>query len=209
MEVLQLHYKMDWLDRQMSLVESPTMKIITQYKCKTNPKNSSVEPLREFDDIACQYHAKVKLVIGTIRNDCSRMTTEMDIKVLKLGLKQDMDKETFGDQFMGCTIEFGIEEDLSKVEGAPVKLEAKVAAGVEFEFDRKGLKDVTLKGEIKAELGTNVIDMASKESGIVVEGGGKDLIEDSGLSMGTEVKVSLISGKTSVEGTGILKGVKY
>src|SRR5205823_3097727 len=37
-----------------------------------------------------------------------RMMTEINTPFLKLGLKQDMNKETFGDQFMGGSVEIAL-----------------------------------------------------------------------------------------------------
>jgi hypothetical protein len=135
------------------------------------------------------------------------MTTEMDIKFLQFGMKQDMDKETFGDQFLGCTVKVGVEHSLGKSDYGPLRIEAKVGAGVELEFDRSGLKDVSVIAELKAGAGTNVVDKGGEDAGIATSIGGKDMVETS-IDIGVEGRVSLISGKSSVRGTGILEAPK-
>jgi hypothetical protein len=167
--------------------------------------------LLEFDDVHCDYHSKFESVAGTITIDCSRWTTELDINLIKIGLKQDMDKETFGDQFMGCTVEVqvGIKKELNY---GPVKAEAKAGGGIELEFDRSGLKDVVVSMEIELSVGTDVIkDSPEVKFGVGeldIDAEAKGKIQDISYEVGAEAKISLISGKSSTEGIGILKGVK-
>lgn len=170
-------------------------------KCIENQPDADVEQkpfkLQEFDDVHCEYHSEYKSPVGTINVDCSRMTTKLDLKMIKLGLKQDMNKETFGDQFMSCSIEVGASESAG-FNTAVLKAEASVGIAMRAEFDRTGLTDVIVKTEAGVGLGTNFIEDGSK-AGVGV----KDLSVEAGV----EGQISLISGKSSVESNGVLKNV--
>jgi hypothetical protein len=128
--------------------------------------------------------------------DCSRWTTTLDLKIVKLGLKQDMDKETFGDQFMSCSVEIGIGTSAG-VNVGPLKAEASIGAGLAAEFDRNGLTDLVVKTSAGVSAGTDVISDGSM-AGVGVS--------DLSLEVGVKGQVSLISGKSSVESTGLLDG---
>jgi tetratricopeptide (TPR) repeat protein len=207
-EVSKLAYQINWLTALRDLRYTETGFFNTRILCIKRDENRKVKTtLANFNDINCQYHSVLKLGPGTIRNDCNTMTTTMDIKFLQFGMRQDMDKETFGDQFLGCTVTVGVEHSLAKSDYGPLRIEAKIGAGVEFEFDRGGLKDVSVIAEIKAGAGTNVVDKGGEDAGIATSLGGKDMVETS-IDIGVEGRVSLISGKSSVEGTGVLKSSK-
>jgi hypothetical protein len=125
--------------------------------------------------------------------DCSRWTTTLDLKAIKLELRQDMDKETFADQFTGCSVEVGAGASVGAKAG-PLKAEASVGARLGLEFDRNGLSDVIVKASAEVSAGTDIIEGGSKAGQ-----GVKDLSVDAGVQ-GT---ISLISGRSSMGGTGI------
>ncbi|HEX7575394.1 MAG TPA: hypothetical protein VF360_03370, partial [Candidatus Methanoperedens sp.] len=152
--------------------------------------------LSEFDDVHCEYHSEFKSPVGSINIDCSRMTTKLDLKVIKLGLKQDMNKETFGDQFMSCSVEVGASASAG-VNLGPVKAEASVGGSLGVEIDRTGITDVIIKGSAGASVGTDII------SGGSAAGVG---VSDLSVEAGVQGQVSIMSGKSSVEGTGVLSG---
>lgn len=172
-------------------------------------KEADVEPkrgiLQDFDDVHCEYHSELKLPIGKIKVDCSRVTSELDLKVIKLGLKQNMDKGEkdgsvlgdFADQFMSCSVEVAASQSAG-FDSNLLKAEASVGVAMRAEFDRTGLTDVIVKTEAGASLGTKFI-----EDGSMAGVGVKDLSVEAGV----EGQISLISGKSSVESTGVLKGV--
>lgn len=153
--------------------------------------------LQEFDDVHCEYHSELKLPVGKISVDCSRVTSELDLKIIKFGLKQNMEKETFGDQFMSGSVEIGtgISEGFNS---NLLKAEASIGAAMRAEFDRTGLTDVIVKTQAGVSLGTKFI-----EDGSMAGVGVSDLSVD----VGVKGQISLISGKSSVESTGLLDGV--
>jgi hypothetical protein len=98
---------------------------------------------------------------------------------------------------MSCSVEVGVSAGAG-ISNGPLKAEASVGAAVGAEFDRSGLKDVVVKVNAGISAGTDMIEGGSA-AGIGVS----DLSAD----VGVEGKISLISGKSSVESTGLLQGV--
>jgi hypothetical protein len=186
-----------------------SQKIMFKNKSNYCQKEADAEPkrgiLQDFDDVHCEYHSELKLPIGQINVDCSRVTSKLDLKMIKLGLKQNMEKgtndgsvlENFADQFMSCSVEVGASESAG-VDTKILKAEASVGVTMRAEFDRTGLTDVILKTEAGVSLGTNLIQDGS-QAGVGVS--------DLSVEAGVEGEISLVSGKSSVESTGILKGV--
>jgi hypothetical protein len=194
-EVTKINAKLTWL------ASIHGQKVMFKNKSSYCQANASVEAkkfkLAAFDDVHCEYHSELKTPVGTIRTDCSRMTTELDLKIIKLGLKQDMEKETFGDQFMTCSVEVGVGTSAG-VNAGPIKAEASIGAGLAAEFDRNGLTDVIIKTSAGVSGGTDIISDGSM-AGVGVS--------DLSLEVGVKGQISLISGKSSVESTGLLDGV--
>jgi hypothetical protein len=151
--------------------------------------------------VACMYHSELNLPLGKMKMDCSRFTTELDLGVLKLGLKQDMDKNTFADQFMGGTVEIGAKIG-KDVKLGPLSVEASAGARVGLEMDRTGVRDVYVTGGVKAGAGTNIIGAASEATGTPSSMMGQG-VSDLSIDGGVEGRISLVSGKGSIYGTGI------
>jgi hypothetical protein len=138
-----------------------------------------------------------------MRSDCSRFTTEIDLGFIKGGLKQDMDKETFADQFMSCNVEVGAKVGRD-VKFGPVTVEASAGARVGFEIDRSGVKDVYVVGGVKAGASSNIISEASEALGTPASMMGQG-VNDVSLEGGIEGRISIISGRGSIYGTGIFE----
>jgi len=179
-EYLKLSAKANWLGNLISCRREYCFKSITQFKC-TNPLPGKEGQLSNFDDVACQYHSELNLGALTMKSDCSRMTTELDAGVIKLGLKQDMDKETFSDQFMTCNVEVGPRIG-KEVHVGPLTVGAEAGVTVGAEFDRNGLSGVTVGAGASAGVGP--------------------------VNAGLEGRINLISGASGVTGTGVFSGVK-
>ena len=159
---------------------------------------STSTKLAAFDDVHCMYHSELTTPVGTIKTDCSRITTELDLKFLKLGLKQDMEKETFGDQFMSCSVEVGVGASVGSKTAGPIKAEASVVGALALEFDRTGLKDVIIKGSAGVSAGSDII----KDGGMAGVG-----VSDLSVDVGIKGQISIVSGISSIGGTGILGGL--
>ena len=117
--------------------------------------------LQAFDDVHCEYHSELSTPVGTIRADCTRLTTTLDLKFIKLGLKQDMDKNNFNDQFMNCTVEVGAGVAVGAKHLGPIKAELSVGGSIAVEIDRTGITDVIVKGTAGVSVGTDVINDGS------------------------------------------------
>jgi tetratricopeptide (TPR) repeat protein len=204
-ELTKYQMKMMWLSALMNM-EPRFWERSSSCQYGQKPEKYDSAKLKEFDDVNCQYHSKMTLIAGTIEINCSRMTTELDLKIVKLGLKQNMDKETFGDQFMGCSVEVGMSTGVGGNVG-PLKAEASINGAVRAEFDRNGISDIIIKAGANVGVGTNMIDKAADALGTKGSVAGVG-ISDISIEAGVKGQISLISGKSSVEGTGILDGLK-
>lgn len=198
-EVKKLQAKISWLGALAA--ESPiTFISITKYKCAKPPQGKAGK-LSQFDDVACQYHSEISLFVGKMKMDCSRFTTELDLSVIKFGLKQDMDKETFADQFMSGSVEVGAKIG-KEVKLGPLSVEASAGTRIGIEIDRSGVKDVYVTSGVKAGIGTNIIGGASDAAGTPSSMIGVG-VSDVSIDGGIEGRISLVSGSGSVYGTGI------
>lgn len=177
-EITKRRYQLEWLS---ALSKANSRFVINQdfqeYPCLTQPEQKGSQKLADFNDINCNYKSELDWGILKMTMNCNKWETEFDAKIMKLGLKQDMDKETFADQFVSCTIE--IEKSIGEeVELGPAEIGVEVGAGIGIEIDRQGVQDVYITGKFEASAGT---------------------------SMGGDAKVSLISGKSSAGGTGLFE----
>ncbi len=198
-EAYKLGAKITWLDALLG--GSPNTFIsITEFKCAKPPLGKAGK-LSQFDDVACKYHSELKLPIGKMKMDCSRFTTELDLSVIKFGLKQDMDKETFADQFMSCNVEIGAKVG-KEVKLGPLSVEASAGARIGIEIDPTGVKDVYVTGGVKAGAGTNIIGGASEAAGTPSSMMGVG-VSDLSIDAGVEGRISLVSGRGSIYGIGI------
>ncbi|BAV09528.1 hypothetical protein SAMN05421788_101961 [Filimonas lacunae] len=159
---------------------------ITQYVCKETLPDQKSSTLAKFDDINCKYHSSFWTPVGTIQSDCSKTTTNLDIQVLKIGLVQDMDQKTFGDQFISCTVEMGASAG-KEISAGPLTVGGEVGGGIGVEIDRTGVKDVFVTAGASA--GVSIGDPLS-------------------VSAGMEGRISIISGQGTVSGTGIFENIK-
>lgn len=200
-EAYKIAAQISWLG---ALGAEPPFKFesITRFKCAPTVQGKGGK-LSNFDDVACKYHSEITLIFGKMKSDCSRFTTEVDFGAIKLGLKQDMDKETFADQFMGCNVEIGMKVG-KDVKLGPLAVEASAGGRVGIEIDRTGVKDVYVTGGVKAGAGTHIIGDAAEAAGTPSSVLGQG-VSDLSIDGGVEGKISLVSGKGSIYGTGIFQ----
>lgn len=150
--------------------------------CARPPQSGGNGTLADFYDVHCDYHSELDFAgFAKIRSDCNKMTTTLGVGFLKLGLTQDMDKETFADQFLACSVEASAGVS-SKVKTGPVEFGVQAGGSVGIEIGRSGIQDIYVTGGVGA----------SAESGPV------------GFDMGATARVSLVSGASSLSGTGLL-----
>ena len=156
--------------------------------CLIENEQKTSSKLQNFNDVNCQYKSELDWGVLKMKMNCNNWETQFDLKFIQLGLKQDMDKETFSEQFVNCTIQIKAEAEIgNNVKLGPLEAGVSAEAGVEIEIDRTGITDVSLIGGVKGGIGIK------NEKGEINFGGA-----------GVEAKVSLITGKTNFQGTGIL-----
>jgi tetratricopeptide (TPR) repeat protein len=215
-EASKLSFQMGWLGaltQGKADVNGPVYSFpfvsITEFVCKKQEKEPGETKLQKFDDVACQYNDTMDLKIVKIANNCSRMTSEFDFMFLNYVRKDDFERAE-GDTYIGSTIKVSAEAGKGASAG-PIKVEAKIGAGIELELDREGVKDVILIGELKVGAGTSVLDeykappkdsKAFDRDGIGIAG--KDAIPTT-VEVGLEGRISIITGKVSLtrKATGI------
>ena len=202
-EAHKLEAKISWLG---ALCAEPPLDFtsITEFKCATPPE-AEAGKLSHFDDVACKYNDTMNLKIIKFINNCSRMTSKFDFMFLNYVRKDDFERAE-GDTYISSTYKLSAEagEDFKP---GPLKIEAKIGGGIEFEFGRQGLQDVTLIGEIKAGVGTGILDEDEKTKSTGIGIAGKDAFPTT-VEAGVEGRISIISGKGSVSGTGVLEDIK-
>lgn len=169
--------KASWL---LSL-KSHSFRSITTYMCGAKDKDGQAQKLAKFDDVNCQYHSSFWTPVGTMKMDCNSWTTELDLQVVKFGLRQDMEKETFADQFVSCTVEVSAKAG-KEVKAGPLAIGAEASAGVGVEIGRNGVSDVFVTAGASA---------------------GASIGDPVGVSAGADGRISIISGTGSISGSGL------
>ena len=163
--------------------------------CHNKTDSVEVKPfkLQNFDDVACQYNYTMNLRnVIKFTNNCSHMTSEFDFMFISYVRKDDFERAE-GDTYISSTYKLSAEVGKDVSEG-PLKAEAKIGGGVELEFGRQGLEDVTLIGEAKVGAGTDILDEDKKTASPGIGIAGKDAFPTT-VEMGVEGRISMISGK--------------
>ena len=170
-------------------------------------KDEAAEPgkLSDFDVVACNYNDTMDLKVIAFYQNCSRMTSKLNLKFVEY-TRYDNFNRAEGDTYVGSTIKVSVEKgfDELKWEKGPLKVEAKVGASIEMEFDREGIKDINLAVEAKAGVGHNLLDKSLEKAEASI--GGKDLV-DTTVEIGVEGRISILSGKGSIKGTGKFENI--
>ncbi|WP_315821411.1 hypothetical protein [Paraflavitalea speifideaquila] len=113
---------------------------------------------------------------------------------------------------MGAVVKAGVELGVGGSAG-PVKAEATIGSGIELEIDQSGVQDVSIVSKAKLEAGIEAPKSPGKTPTDKKINKGIDQINkgisklDTSVEIGVESRSSLISGRGSVSGTGILKGI--
>ncbi len=191
-EAAKLGAQIQWL-RYLGAAAPYAFISITEYACDPSRQPNKVG-LQKFDDIACKYKSEIKLPCSKITSNCSILKGEFECEFLKMSVTMDADKgKTFREQFVGSTIEVGISKGIKDTSVGPVKAGVSVGATVGVEIDGSGIKDFIVGGGV--------------EAGVELDGtkgsGSSEDISSGGTSAGLGAKISLVSGHTTVGGTGV------
>lgn len=204
-EIIKLEFMIDWLKKLREYRPLLTADGYEDLAECVEEEETEPTKLAEFDDIACQYNSTMDLKIIKFTNNCSRMTSEFDLMFLEYTRKDNFERAE-GDTYMSSTVKVSAEigKDLN---AGPLKVEAKIGAGLELEFGRDGLEDVILIGEAKVGAGTGVLDENEKEGIPGIGIGGKDAFPTT-VEAGVEGRISLISGSGQLTGSGLMQDIK-
>ncbi|HEU4575280.1 MAG TPA: tetratricopeptide repeat protein [Chitinophagaceae bacterium] len=187
--------QMQWL-RDLSLTQNGfNFESVTKYDCAEGAEGKNGK-LTEFKNPNCTINSELNTPVGSIKLDCSGMTTKFNIAIVGIEFNQDLDHAGFGDSFKDCTISIGPKTGVDAKMGL-VEVSAKVGAGVDIKVDRTGVTDVGITGSIEA--GANILDF--RETSVTEEANASPV----GASAGMEGRVSLNTGAVTVNGTGVFK----
>lgn len=167
------------------------------YGC-TGPGKIKDGKLTAFKDPNCDINSEFGQTLGLanlgfkMKLDCSGLTTEFNALFVGIKLNQDLDHAGFGDSYKNCTVSIGPK---ASVGGKVGPLEASVNAGGGFDvtFDRTGVTDVVIKAGAEIEAGLH--NPGIQDPGVIGTAA-------SG-SAGVEGSISIITGATSISGTGM------
>ncbi len=202
-DILVLEFKIDWLRKIKEY--HPLLYLETEGLECLEEEDAEPGKLADFDVVACNYNDTLDLKVWAFYQNCSRMTSKLNLKFIEY-TRYDNFERAEGDTYESSTMKISVEKGFDKLkkEYGPLKLEAKVGAAIELEFDRQGIKDVNLSAEAKVGAGHNVLDEGLEKSGSIA---GKDMIDNT-VEIGVEGRISLVSGKGSIGGTGKLEGIR-
>lgn len=184
-ESYKLGLMAQWLKDLKNVQSGMDFISITKYVCKPPEKKGKGGVLQKFDDVNCKNKSSFWTPVGTMEMNCSQWTTTLELGIVSVTLKQDMDRAE-GDQLENCTVTLGPKIG-KEVKLGPVTVGATVGVGVGVEISRNGRPDVFLIGTVEgsAEIGGPV-----------------------NVTAGVEGRISVISGTGSISGTGILNNSK-
>ncbi len=216
-EVSKIQAQISWLN----LIKDQKVKFLEKSAWCRPPKAkapSKTDSLAQFEDMHCEYHSKTEFGFGSISSDCSRLTAELDFKLinkvlgidavkLKLVTKEgDRDDETIVDQFQSFRAELGPKKTWGYGYG-PIRAEAKLGVTGFIEVGKNGISDAGLVGTAEIKAGSNYIKRMDGTNKVGDDSVGyfKDYSQ---TLVGASAKISLIAGP-SIEGKGILSGMKW
>lgn len=195
-----IQYQQQWLKGLLAVSYKEIGEVSTFESCfgKLPESHKQFGKLAEFNDIHCIYHSELNLGIGSIVSSCNKMITSLEIGSLKLGLTQDMDKNTFGDQFMNFNVEIsGGRSEKVKLGPLTAQIGAKGVLGIEI--GRNGIQDIYVSGSVGAGVGTNQMDQMG-DAGHPAEMYGLGVGDKTLINVSAGGRISLISGKGSFNG---------
>lgn len=199
----QIQYRMKWLAALVSVPYEEIGGVKTREECFAGlPAGKSGKgKLAQFNDLHCAYHSELNLGLGKITSDCNKMTTELGVGFLKLGLKQDMDKNSFSDQFVSCNVEVSGGKS-ADVKLGPLSVGVGAEVGIGIEIGRNGVQDIYLTGSAGAGVSTNAMDSLS-DQGYPASMAGLGVSDARILGVGTGGRISLISGRGAADGLSV------
>jgi hypothetical protein len=161
--------------------------------------------LPDFDELNCEYKTELSIPkVFSIKVECNKMTTSFDLPLVKGTVVENLNTKKAFDIIKGSVeISQGFSKDIPL--RGPLSAEMKMEVGAFIEFDKAGITDVGIKGDLSATVSTSNLD-----NNITMEDGTKYSTpgaNEQSLEMGIGVRSSWNAG-TTVSGKGMLSGVK-
>lgn len=217
-----LQFELHWLEKNRELQPLDMSSYAGQFAACINGEEAQPGKLVEFDTIACEYNSTVDMGLIKMETNCNYTTTTYDFNMVKF-----VEKER-GVTYIGGTLKLTPELKGGGNIG-PVEVEGTLGAEVNINLDEKnnvtdwngtvkagieggigthaGPVDVgaTVSQTIEVEMGPNGIGDVNTTSAAQVSAG----VGGQKISVGSEKRVSLISGHGSRSGTGMLSGIRF
>lgn len=164
--------------------------------------------LPDFDEIHCDYKTELSIPfmesVFSIKVECNKMTTSFDLPFVKGTVIENLNTKKAFDILKGrLEISQGFSKDIP-LQG-PLSAEMKMEVGAFIEFDKAGIADIGIRGDLSATVSTTNLD-----NSITMEDGKKYSVpgaNEQSLEMGIGVRTSWNAG-TTVSGKGMLSGVR-
>jgi len=183
-EVIKVNAKIRWLT---IIKDQPVVFQPLGHFCNSTveEKEKDPEPMKEFDDVACNYKSYFDLGLMDFNNNCSKFEGRLKLGALNYTRKIDSDHD---DKLIAASIEVKVRASKS-VESGPVKVEGKAEISGKMEWNDKEVTNWEVTSQVKVEGGSNL-------------GHGDKSVDIAGL----DARIGMNTG-SSVTGKGILKGI--
>lgn len=221
-KMIQLKYQIFWLNKNKEL---QPVDMSTYYgSCKECAEKEDGKPgkLSDFDDVACNYRAVVDLIVVKYEMNCSHTI------ITHYGTFQDVIEKEIGNKYVGGSIKTHVHVT-AKDKLGPIGIEGSIGVDIEQTLDEK--RNVTdWKGTVKAgveasagitegpaQLGGKLSEEAEMEFGpngveeVIITHSAEATagLHNQSVTIGTQEKISLISGQASRTYSGALKGALF
>ncbi|MET0465909.1 MAG: hypothetical protein ABW007_22300 [Chitinophagaceae bacterium] len=217
--LIVLNFQLGWMQKLRELQPVNLWHYKGQFKDCVDKEDGKPGKLADFDEVACNYKATINYGIAVQEISCSRTNT-----TYFFGTHSYTTKE-LGEKYIGATVK--VKPRLSiGADSGPLSVEAFVGGNFTIDLDENNkVKDWggTVGGGIETSAGGNVgpvkvdgtvtteieVEVGPKGIGDVNMIGTAEMTAGAlgqKVTIGVQDKVSLISGRGSVTGTGIMQG---
>jgi tetratricopeptide (TPR) repeat protein len=184
-EVIKISSKIRWL----TLIRDQVVKFQPKgpfcVDAEEEGKDKLSEPLRAFDDVACQYKSSFDLTVIEFNNNCSRLEGKLKLGAINYTRKIDSDDNN---KLLAASFELIVGAE-KNIHSGPVQAGAKAKMTGKAEWNENEITNWEFKSEVGANVGSDL-------------GHGDKSIDIAGM----EAQIGMNSG-SSFEGKGLLRGV--
>ncbi|HMP92073.1 MAG TPA: hypothetical protein PKD90_04325, partial [Phnomibacter sp.] len=182
-EAIKAGAKADWLNQIAS--QRVEFGELGPFCKQEKEHNSAHANLSNFDDVACQYHSTLDLVVFEITASCSRLFGKLKLGNVEYTRKVDMDQ----DKLLAATLEISAGRSIGASKG-PVAGEAKAEIKGRLEWNDTRVTNWTVEASAGVSVGSNL-------------GVGDKSIDIAGVT----AQIGMNSGP-SLQGSGMLRSIQ-